>query len=139
MGYGELWVERDDDEAELAHVLVAPQQRRRGLGRRLARNSSEPPASADCTTSRCASCPDNTPAIDCYRSAGSYAREPTTNACSTPDSLTSISGCAIATGECPMDQIAVLGPIEARVSDARVVILSPRQRHCWHAWCSTGV
>ncbi|MDW3845679.1 AAA family ATPase [Micromonospora sp. BRA006-A] len=27
-----------------------------------------------------------------------------------------------------MDQIAVLGPIEARVSDARVVILSPRQR-----------
>ena len=36
VAYGELWVEADDDEAELAHLVVDPALRRRGLGQALA-------------------------------------------------------------------------------------------------------
>jgi ribosomal protein S18 acetylase RimI-like enzyme len=36
VAYGELWVEADDDEAELAHLVVDPALRRQGLGQALA-------------------------------------------------------------------------------------------------------
>ncbi|MFI7072572.1 GNAT family N-acetyltransferase [Micromonospora sediminicola] len=74
VGYGELWVERDDDEAELAHILVAPQQRRRGLGRRLARELVRAARERGLHHITLRVMPDNTPAIDCYRSAG-FVRE----------------------------------------------------------------
>jgi ribosomal protein S18 acetylase RimI-like enzyme len=37
VGYGELWEDRDADEAELARVVVDPRARGRGVGRTLAR------------------------------------------------------------------------------------------------------
>ncbi len=30
--YGELWIDEDEDEVELAHLLVDPEQRRQGYG-----------------------------------------------------------------------------------------------------------
>src|SRR3954471_16676953 len=36
VAYGELWLEPGDAEAELAHLVVDPAQRRQGLGRALA-------------------------------------------------------------------------------------------------------
>jgi [ribosomal protein S18]-alanine N-acetyltransferase len=36
-GYGEVWEDRDEDEAELARIVVAPSERGRGLGRALVR------------------------------------------------------------------------------------------------------
>jgi len=37
VGYGELWEDRDEDEAELARLVIAPDQRGRGCGRALTR------------------------------------------------------------------------------------------------------
>jgi len=37
VGYGELWLDDDEHEVEIAHVLVRPDRRGRGLGRALAR------------------------------------------------------------------------------------------------------
>jgi ribosomal protein S18 acetylase RimI-like enzyme len=36
VGYGELWVDADEAEVELAHLIVDPDQRGQGIGRRLA-------------------------------------------------------------------------------------------------------
>ena len=35
VGYGEIWVDPAENEVELAHLIVAPERRGRGLGRRL--------------------------------------------------------------------------------------------------------
>lgn len=35
VGYGELWVDDEEGEVELAHVIVAPDRRGQGVGRRL--------------------------------------------------------------------------------------------------------
>jgi ribosomal protein S18 acetylase RimI-like enzyme len=35
VGYGELWLDTDEDEVELARLIVAPAHRGRGVGRRL--------------------------------------------------------------------------------------------------------
>jgi len=37
VGYGELWLDRVEDEAELARLVIAPVQRRHGYGRALTR------------------------------------------------------------------------------------------------------
>jgi ribosomal protein S18 acetylase RimI-like enzyme len=37
LAYGEIWFDADEDEAELARLIVAPAHRGRGLGRSLAR------------------------------------------------------------------------------------------------------
>ncbi len=36
VGYGEVWEDPDEGEAELARIIVNPRRRGRGLGRRLA-------------------------------------------------------------------------------------------------------
>jgi ribosomal protein S18 acetylase RimI-like enzyme len=36
-GYGEVWEDRDENEAELARIVVAPEERSRGVGRQLVR------------------------------------------------------------------------------------------------------
>lgn len=69
VAYGELWIDRDEQEVELAHLIVHPAQRRRGLGRAL----------VDALVDR-SSChfgsvflrvlPENHAAIGCYSSAG---------------------------------------------------------------------
>ncbi|MET9933879.1 GNAT family N-acetyltransferase, partial [Streptomyces sp. NPDC006324] len=37
LGYGEVWTDAEEDEAELARVVVAPPARGRGVGRALVR------------------------------------------------------------------------------------------------------
>ena len=70
VGYGEIWDDADEDEVELARLIIDPHRRRQGVGRLLvdqlltrARRSGR----ADCFL-RVA--PDNTAALALYRSAG---------------------------------------------------------------------
>ena len=70
VGYGEIWDDAEEDEVELARLIVDPHRRRQGVGRHLvaqlfglARRSGR----ADCFL-RVA--PDNTAALALYRSAG---------------------------------------------------------------------
>lgn len=35
VAYGEIWIDVDENEVELAHLIVAPERRDHGLGRRL--------------------------------------------------------------------------------------------------------
>lgn len=67
VGYGELWL--DDDEVELARLIVAPDHRGRGVGRQL----------VAALTARARLCypaifmrvhPSNAPALRCYAAAG---------------------------------------------------------------------
>ena len=67
--YGEVWFDGDEDEAELAHVIVAPAHRSTGVGRRLVE------ALADRGAERFESVimrvrPDNLAARRCYAAAG---------------------------------------------------------------------
>lgn len=70
VGYGEIWDDAEEDEVELARLIIDPHRRRQGVGRLLvdqlltrARRSGR----ADCFL-RVA--PDNTAALALYRSAG---------------------------------------------------------------------
>ncbi|MET1005259.1 MAG: GNAT family N-acetyltransferase [Propionibacteriaceae bacterium] len=70
LAYGELWHDEEEDEVELARLIVAADRRRTGLGRLLVAGLvSEARASG-----RAACClrvaPDNTSALALYRSAG---------------------------------------------------------------------
>ena len=70
VGYGEIWDDAGEDEVELARLIVDPQRRHRGVGRRLVDQLL--------TLARCSGrsdcflrvTPDNTAAIALYRSAG---------------------------------------------------------------------
>lgn len=72
VGYGELWLDEEEAEVELARLVVAPEHRGRGLGRwlvdeltRLAR-PQQPTVFLRLR-------PDNVAALRCYLAAG-YAR-----------------------------------------------------------------
>lgn len=75
VAYGELWVERDDDEAELAHLVVDPARRREGLGRALALALTGHARSLGLGTVTLRVDPDNEAAIACYAAAG-FVRYP---------------------------------------------------------------
>ncbi|MEU4565947.1 GNAT family N-acetyltransferase [Micromonospora sp. NPDC023956] len=67
VGYGELWPE--DDEVELARLIVAPAHRGRGVGRRLvAALTGEAVRRQPAVFMRVH--PANTPALRCYAAAG---------------------------------------------------------------------
>ena len=70
VAYGELWLDVDEDEVELARLIVDPARRRTGLGRRLV--SDLLAAARDTGLSGCflRVAPDNAPALALYRSAG---------------------------------------------------------------------
>ena len=73
--YGELWLDDEEGEVELARLLVAPDQRGRGVGRRLTRalanraRASHPELPAVFLRVR----PENEQAIHCYSGAGFVA------------------------------------------------------------------
>jgi ribosomal protein S18 acetylase RimI-like enzyme len=71
VAYGEVWLEPDGSEAELAHLVVDPARRGRGLGAALGRAlaASVPPERAVFLRVH----PDNVAAQACYRSIG-FAR-----------------------------------------------------------------
>src|SRR5262245_3716927 len=41
VGYGELWIDDEESEVELARLIVAPDRRGRGIGRHLARTLAQ--------------------------------------------------------------------------------------------------
>jgi ribosomal protein S18 acetylase RimI-like enzyme len=70
VAYGELWLEPDDAEAELAHLVVDPAQRRQGLGRALAVSLVDRARADGLTNIFLRVDPGNEVAIACYASAG---------------------------------------------------------------------
>lgn len=69
IGYGEVWVDDDEAEAELARLIVAPDRRGLGLGRRLVALLVEV-AQATYPTVVLRVAPENAAAQRCYRGAG---------------------------------------------------------------------
>jgi ribosomal protein S18 acetylase RimI-like enzyme len=70
VAYGELWVERDEDEAELAHLVVDPDLRRQGLGRALALDLVATSRAEGLANIFLRVRSDNQAGIACYASAG---------------------------------------------------------------------
>ena len=70
LGYGELWIDAEEDEVELARIIVARDLRGRGLGRALVRGllARAIEAGFDGVFMRVHS--DNNAALRCYRGAG---------------------------------------------------------------------
>ncbi|MFF1373316.1 GNAT family N-acetyltransferase [Streptomyces virginiae] len=70
VGYGELWFDAEEDEVELARIIVAPDARGKGLGRALVRGLLAQAAAAGHHDIFLRVHPDNGPASRCYRAAG---------------------------------------------------------------------
>lgn len=70
VAYGEVWDDEDEDEVELARLIVDPTRRRQGIGRRLVElllDLAEQHQRSDCFLRVV---PDNTAARALYRSTG---------------------------------------------------------------------
>ena len=70
VAYGELWVDDEEDEVELARLIVDPALRGRGLGKQLTRLLMAKAAETGLTTTMLRVVPDNAVAIGCYLSCG---------------------------------------------------------------------
>jgi ribosomal protein S18 acetylase RimI-like enzyme len=70
VGYGELWLDADEDEVELARLIVDPARRRSGQGRALVAALVEAAAATGLSGCLLRVAPDNAPAIGLYRAAG---------------------------------------------------------------------
>ena len=68
--YGEVWVDHEEDEAELARLVVDPQWRGRGVGRRLTELLARDARGLGFDDVWLRVVPHNTVAIACYRGAG---------------------------------------------------------------------
>lgn len=68
LAYGELWVDGEENETELAHLIVDPDERGRGLGQRLVSLLMATGPADHLVVLRVR--PDNEPAIRCYTAAG---------------------------------------------------------------------
>ena len=68
--YAELWEEPDDDEAEVARVIVAPSHRRRGVARAVVGSLAEEARSRGYGNVVLRVVPENEGAIACYGQAG---------------------------------------------------------------------
>ncbi|GIH96976.1 GNAT family N-acetyltransferase [Planobispora siamensis] len=75
LGYGELWIDEEAGEIELARIIVAPDARDRGIGRRLVRELTAlarltgPAGEPGHTAIFMRVHPDNDRALRCYRQA----------------------------------------------------------------------
>lgn len=76
LGYGEVWSDEEEGEAELARIIVAPGARGRGAGRRLVRGLAELALRAGYTEIFLRVHPDNAAALRCYRGAGFLPVDP---------------------------------------------------------------
>jgi ribosomal protein S18 acetylase RimI-like enzyme len=70
VGYGELWLDEEEDEVELARLIVAPARRRSGLGRALVAQLVAAASATGLSGCLLRVAPDNAPAIALYRAAG---------------------------------------------------------------------
>jgi ribosomal protein S18 acetylase RimI-like enzyme len=70
VGYGEVWEDAEAREAELARIVVAPELRGRGLGRRLTRLLAERAQDAGFAEIWLRVVASNSAALAAYRSAG---------------------------------------------------------------------
>lgn len=70
LGYGELWVDAEEQEVELARLLVAPWQRGRGIGVALVRLLLEEAGRIAYPRAFLRVVPDNHIAIACYGQVG---------------------------------------------------------------------
>ena len=70
IGYGEVWVDEPEQEVELARIIVSPDKRGRGVGRRLVRLLLDRAALAGLPEAFVRVVPENGAAIGCYRGAG---------------------------------------------------------------------
>ncbi len=73
IGYGEVWLDRDDDSAELARLIIAPEYRRRKFGTYLIEQLINLPVTATRQRVWVRLIPSNIPAAICYQAAG-FAR-----------------------------------------------------------------
>jgi RimJ/RimL family protein N-acetyltransferase len=69
-GYGELWVDEEEDEVELARLIVPEALRGRGLGGLLTRLLTAEAATTGMSTTMLRTTPDNQVAIACYLANG---------------------------------------------------------------------
>ena len=76
VAYGELWVETDDDEAELAHLVVDPALRRQGLGRTLTVHLVAAAREKGLANIVLRVDPDNVVGISCYAGLGFVRHSP---------------------------------------------------------------
>lgn len=70
IGYAELWLDEEEDEVELARIILAPQVRGRGLGTAFVRDLLAPARSAGFADIFLRVRPDNVPALRTYRRVG---------------------------------------------------------------------
>ncbi len=70
VAYGEIWEDRDEDEAELARIVVAPAMRGQGIGRRFVRALASEARSRGFAEIWLRVVPENAPAIAAYEAAG---------------------------------------------------------------------
>lgn len=70
VGYGELWTDESEQEVELARIIVNPDYRGRGLGKRLVGLLLERAALSSLPDAFVRVIPENGAAIACYRGAG---------------------------------------------------------------------
>jgi RimJ/RimL family protein N-acetyltransferase len=68
--YGELWLDAEEDEVELARLIVAPERRGRGFGTLLVRALISKAEATGLATTMLRVDPDNEIAIACYRGCG---------------------------------------------------------------------
>jgi ribosomal protein S18 acetylase RimI-like enzyme len=70
VGYGELWLDDEEDEVELARIIVAPELRGKGIGTELVRALLQPALAAGYPDVFLRVRPDNEPAIKTYLRVG---------------------------------------------------------------------
>lgn len=70
IAYGELWLDEAEDEVELARVIVDPDRRGSGVGRRLVHELVHAARSTGSSACVLRVAPDNSAALRLYRAAG---------------------------------------------------------------------